>query len=148
MKLQNFKKKGFTLIETIIVIFSISAFVGIMIVVVNPPKQIIDARNSQRKGDINTILSAVYQYSIDNHGELPETIPDVPTEICMTGGDCTGLVDLSVLTENKTYLVIIPFDPIYHDENGTGYNIMKVGDKNVEISAPNAERGEIITVTK
>ncbi len=148
MKLQKFKNKGFTLIETLLVIFFISAFIGIMIIFVNPAKQLADARNSQRKGDINTILRAVYQYSIDNHGEFPDTIPDVSTEICMTGGDCTGLVDLSVLTENKTYLVIIPFDPIYHDENGTGYNIMKVGDKNVEISAPNAERGEIITVTK
>lgn len=147
MKLPNFNNKGFTLIETIIVILLISAFIGTMIIFINPPKHLADARNSQRKGDINTILSAVYQYSVDNKGEFPQTITNKKTEICMTGGDCTGLVDLSILTEEE-YLEMIPFDPLHHNENGTGYKIMKLEEGSVRITAPNAERGETIKVTK
>jgi prepilin-type N-terminal cleavage/methylation domain-containing protein len=145
---KNNLKKGFTLMETILVVFLIGALLSIVVIAVNPGKQLSDARNSQRRGDINLIVNAISQYSIDNNGEFPATITENQTEICMTGGDCTGLIDLSVLTEEEKYLVAIPFDPSLLDINRTGYEIIKSENEQVTVIAPNAERGEIIKVTK
>jgi len=75
-------------------------------------QQTSELRNLIRRADVNTILSAVYQYTIDN-GFSPNSITTTSTEICSSlAEDCTGLVDLSVLTDNEEYLFSIPPDPI------------------------------------
>ena len=66
--------KGFTLLEILLVVAIISVLAGIVIVAINPAKQLGDARNAQRRADVATILSAVYQYIIDHGGTVPATI--------------------------------------------------------------------------
>src|SRR5580700_5986831 len=105
-------QKGFTLIEVLLVVAIIAILAGIVILAVNPGKQLGDTRNAERRADVNTILNAVYQYSIDNQGNLPASITTTATDICATGASsCTGLDDLSVLSLNGKYLVAIPGDP-------------------------------------
>ncbi|MCK5603699.1 type II secretion system protein, partial [Candidatus Pacearchaeota archaeon] len=55
-------KKGFTLIELLIVIGIISILAGIVLVAVNPAQQFGKANDSERKSEIGTLLSAIYQY--------------------------------------------------------------------------------------
>ena len=109
-------KKGFTLIELLLVIGIIAILASIVIVAINPTKQLGDARDAQRRSDVNTILNAVYQYSIDFDGTLPGDIPTGTAKpICLgtvTGTDCTTTavgVDLSALLGD--YVVSIPADP-------------------------------------
>ena len=140
-------KKGFTLLEILLVVAAIGILAAIVIVAINPGKQLADTRNAQRQSDVNTILNAVYQYVIDGNA-IPGDITNSSTEICVTGGTCTGLVDLSVLTDSETYLTSIPLDPTGSSTNGAGYEISKTGNARVTVSAPDAENGETISVTK
>ena len=149
---KNIKKQaqsGFTLLEVLLVVAIIAILAGIVIIAINPGKNLGDTRNS---ADVNTILNGVYQYSLDNNGTLPSGITTTATEICATGASsCTGLVDLSALTTNGKYLVSIPKDPQCSTTcatNGTGYKIAKDAGGRLVVNAPAAEQSKTISVTK
>lgn len=141
-------QKGFTLLEILLVVAAIAILAGIVILALNPGKQLAETRNTQRAADVTTILNAIYQYSIDNDGDIPPGITTTVTEICQTGGTCTGLADLSELTNNETYLVSIPADPSGATANGAGYTVVATANDRVTVDANNAELGETITVTR
>lgn len=139
--------KGFTLIELLLVIGIIAILASIVIVAINPTKQLGDARNAQRKSDVNTILSAVYQYAIDNDGNLPSGITTTRHEICATSAtDCDSAIDLDVLT--GAYLVRIPRDPQVQSATGTNYYIVEGANGRITVDAPGAEQGASISVEK
>jgi prepilin-type N-terminal cleavage/methylation domain-containing protein len=141
------RKQGFTLLEILLVVAAISILAGIVIVALNPSKQLADTRNAQRRVDVNTILNGVYQYAVDN-GALPAAITTTVTPICKTSALCTGLIDLSAITNNGTYLVSIPFDPTSSTPTSAAYTIVKNANGRVTVTAPNAESGATISVTR
>ncbi|MFC1645114.1 type II secretion system protein [Patescibacteria group bacterium] len=141
-------EKGFTLLEILLVVAIIAILAGIVIVAINPSKQLASARDAQRRSDVNTILNAVYQYAIDNNGSVPASITTTPTEICVTGGSCSGLIDLSVLTASEEYIVSMPEDPTGSSTNGAGYEIEKSSNGRITVDAPDAEGGSAIGVTR
>lgn len=137
-------KKGFTLIEVLLVIAILSILSGIVILAINPQKQLLDAHKAQRVADVNTILSAVYQYANDNKGNMPgSNIPVAPTaalEICTASVSLTcttaSLADLSTLISSQTYLTAIPVDPAGNVTNGAGYTIQKTTNGRITVTAP------------
>jgi len=151
---KDFKNRtqGFTLLEVLLVVAIIAILAGIVIIAINPGKNLGDARNSQRSADVNTIINGVYQYSLDNNGTLPSSITTTATEICATGAaSCTGLVDLTTLTTSGKYLVSIPKDPqcaTVCATNGAGYKISKDANGRLIVVATYAEQGKTISVTK
>lgn len=106
--------RGFTLLEVLLVVGLISILAGIVVVAINPTKQLKAARDLNRKVSLIEINKALTQYYIDNNS-YPAGFPSVVTEICDTGsepswtGDCTGYANLSALV--PTYLAAIPKDP-------------------------------------
>lgn len=148
MKSLRKKASGFTLLEILLVVAGIAILAGIVILAINPGKQLGETRNAQRKVDVNTILNAVYQYSLDTNGTLPASVTGTQTEVCKTGGTCTGLIDLTVLTTNEKYLTAIPSDPTGSSTNGAGYEIMKTANGRITVAAPDAELSATISVTR
>ena len=147
------KKRGFTLLEILLVIALIAILAAIVIVAINPNKQLGEGRNAQRRADVNTILNAVYQYTIDNNGTLPSSITTTETEICDSAigeEDCNSYpyVYLAVLFTDEKYLVSLPNDPLTHGPDGTGYKIKKDTHNRVTVNAPHAEQGATISVTR
>ncbi len=144
--MQHATKKGFTLLEILLVVAAIGILAGIVIVAINPGKQLADTRNAQRRVDIKTLLDASVQYQIDV-GHFPSSITATPTEICKVGGACAGLIDLSVLV--PTYVSSLPIDPLASaSSNGTGYQIsVSASTGRATVSAPSAERGAVISAS-
>lgn len=142
--------RGFTLIELLLVIGILAVLSSIILLAINPQKQLGRSRDTQRLSDINTILNAIYQYQVDTN-TLPSGIPLNSTLfICRTGAaSCRNAVDLSVLTQSGKYLVLIPVDP--HAPlagTGTDYTIMQNVNRRLTLTAPDAEQSGGIAVTR
>lgn len=101
-------RKGFTLIEVLVVIGILTILFAIALVAVNPARQFSQANDTQRRSDINAILNAVHQFAADNKGVLPTGISTTEKNITSTAGAtnvdlCADLV--------PTYVADLPIDP-------------------------------------
>jgi len=73
-------KRGFTLIEVLIVIGILAILAGIALVAINPARQFSQARDSQRLSHVNTILNAIVQNIAENKGTFKCVIGGTLTE--------------------------------------------------------------------
>lgn len=144
------RKKGFTLVEVLLVIVIIAILAAIVIVAINPGRQISQANNTQRNSDVKTILDAVHQYSIDNRGVTPTGITAAATVV---GDDATEINICGDLV--PTYVAEMPFDPTATDAAytdcaayNTGYTILEDVNGRITVAAPAAELSETISVTR
>jgi hypothetical protein len=115
----------------------------------DPTKQLAQAHNSVRKNDIESILAAINMYYSDN-GKYPGGISAVVKKISNIGANiCSALVPI--------YKIGLPVDPSIGGgaiksctgSYDTGYTIVKdaVSGK-ITVSAPEAELGEVISITE
>jgi len=144
-KLKTLKsKKGFTLIELLVVIAIISILAVVVFVALDPVTRFADARNSRRFNDVNSILTAVHQSIVDSGGDLPGSLTTntSATEL----GTCGSCIDLSASL--SAYLKSIPTDPDGGDATNTGYEVEVDGNNIVTISAPSAENGTTVEVSR
>lgn len=153
------RRRGFTLIELLLVIGIIAILASIVIIAVNPTKQLGKARNAQRRSDVNTILNAVYQYAIDHNGNLPGTVgtssidttvrPVCQLDLAEATCIAAAFSGISLRTLSGTYIVSVPKDPsLTITGTGTRYMISRDTNSRITVAAPGAEGGEVITVTR
>lgn len=144
-------KKGFTLVEVLLVIVIIAILAAIVIVAINPGRQVSQANNTQRQSDVKVLLDAVHEFAIDNRGTFPAGITATATVV----GSGTGLIDIcSDLV--PTYIAAMPFDPTATGAAytscttyNTGYTIAQDATSGrITIAAPSAELSVTITVTR
>jgi prepilin-type N-terminal cleavage/methylation domain-containing protein len=78
-RLMNLKNKGFTIVETMIVL----AIAGLILLIIFEaiPSVETSSRNNQRRQDVQTALEAVSHWELNNSGNIPCTVlsPTCPT---------------------------------------------------------------------
>jgi len=145
--------KGFTLLEILLVVGIISVLAGIVIIAINPGRQLAQVRNTERRSDIKQIYNAVQQFYIDKKYYPASTtdyvssllqICDTSTSTYPSGLSCSGLVDLSQLV--PTYITAIPVDPQGPVSGGTGYWLGKTSTGRIVLNSERAELGATIAI--
>lgn len=124
------KNKGFTLIEILIVIGIIAVLAAIVLVAINPARQFRKANNSQRTANVNAILNAIGQYTVDNKGTLP-SIPDGELDEDL----CNDLV--------PKYIPAIPTDPDSDSEGISIEDCDDIGANDVEYEVDDDSSGRV-----
>ena len=108
----NKNRKGFTLLELILVIGIIGTLSAIVVVAVNPTKQLRKTRDSERRSEIAELQKALNQYQIKN-GDFPETIlPGYGNAypICQYGQTDDSCLNIDAIVPD--YVSEIPIDPL------------------------------------
>jgi len=126
-------KKGFTLIELLLVIGIIAILAAIVIVAINPTRQLGQARDTQRANSVRTILNAATQYYVDNGNRAG----------CLDSSGAVTLDDVASCTDLATDLATyipggaMPTDPV----SGQVFQIGKTAEPGgvVTVCAPGAE---------
>ena len=152
-KIKKQYKKGFTLIEILVVIGIIAILAGVVLVAVSPGRQFKQARDTQRVANVNTLLNAIGQNISDHQGSFfcngaIVVLPSTPTNI--TNDIASGGVDIAECLVPE-YLPKLPYDPligkgsyINEDEYNLGYKVMVDGQDRVSLEADGELEGTIV----
>lgn len=126
------RSKGFTLIEILLVIAIIAVLATVVVVALDPVRRFQDARDTRRVADIESIMTAVQQYVIDNRGVFPPGVDTLERQIgtavdgCdMAYGICSVNLQycLDLSAPLAKYLKSTPYDPGTGSVERTHYSI-------------------------
>lgn len=147
------------MLEILLVVAAIAILAGIVIIAINPNKQLGETRNAQRESDVNTILNAVYQYSLDNNGSFPGGLDAVDGSSQVLGSDsdcdttCTAVTTVADCVDVSSdlvadYLVGIPQDPSSGSSTNSDYYINVDTNNRLVVGSCDPEQSVTIEVTR
>jgi len=167
---KNKFKYGFTLLEVLLVVAIIAVLAGIVILAINPSRQLAQTRNAERRSDLKQIYNAMIQfYILEGYYPASSTLPITLTEICNTGplasssvdvdgNPCGDLINFSYDLV-PVYLAAIPADPsgplaliekiiptAWAAIGGNGYKVMVDSTNKVVLTAPQSEIGTMVAI--
>lgn len=150
-------KRGFTLIEILLVIGIIAVLATVVIVSLDPATRFQNARDARRLADIQSILSAAQQFIVDNRGSLPDGVDTIERQVgtassgcAITEGICSAnlgsCLDLSTTLER--YLKDIPYDPQNGSAARTHYTILADSNNILTVKACDSDDTTIDEVSR
>jgi prepilin-type N-terminal cleavage/methylation domain-containing protein len=154
-------KRGFTLIEILLVIAILAILLVVVFAALNPAQRLADTRDARRWNDVNQVLTAVHECLVDEDGVWATCGLADPTALSQLGTCsgtgatlCSGAAAdcLDITTELASYISDIPEDPA--DGSGDGVNTsyaIQVANGIVTVSscsAPGDTNGATIEVSR
>ena len=152
-------KKGFTLVELLVVIGILATLLAITLIAINPARQFGQANDTKRRSDVTQILNAIGQHMAENGGILHASITGLdmvtnPTGLELNEANFAGLCAVLV----PDFIPALPTNPTLATTDieeadcatytATGYNIARDANNRITISAITTDNGEVITVTR
>lgn len=149
---------GFTLIEILLVIGMIAVLSTVVLVALNPAKRFRDVRDAKRSTDVQSILSAIQTYIVDNQGAMPAGLTTTEKQLgtavsgcAIATGGCAVAATGDCVNFSATlakYLKTIPFDPNGGTDTLTKYSVVVDANGIVTVKACSAESGTNISVSR
>jgi prepilin-type N-terminal cleavage/methylation domain-containing protein len=140
--------RGFTLIELLVVITIISTLAVVVFVALNPGQRLKDSRDARRTSDVDSILTAIHQYIVDNKGSAPAGLSTTEQQLGTAASGCavatggcsvTAAACLDLTTPLAKYLKSIPTDPNTGTAGKTVYSAVQDSNGIVTVKACGTE---------
>lgn len=137
-------RSGFTLIELLVVISIIIALAVVVFSALNPGQRLKDSRDARRTTDVDSILTSIHQYIVDNKGSNPTGLSTLEQQLgtaasacaIATGGcNVTAAACLDLSTLLAKYLKSMPTDPLAGTAGKTNYSAIQDSNGLVTIRA-------------
>jgi prepilin-type N-terminal cleavage/methylation domain-containing protein len=141
------QRKGFTLIELIVVIAIIAVLAGVVMVILNPAAILEKARDTKRMEDLDTLNKVIHLAVLDEEIALQNTSGVCPTcrsnalpspEIQDIGG-VTGWVKYETIGDIGLgkFLPALPVDPLNNDDYHYSFASTETGwEINAKLESP------------
>jgi len=156
------KQSGFTLIELLVVIAIISALAVVVFAALNPAQRLKDSRDARRTSDVDTILTAVHEYIVDNKGSLPSGLTAGMSEVQLgtAGAGCTiatggcsvaAAACVNLTTPLVKYLKSMPIDPTggaTYTASTSGYSVIVDSNGIVTVKACGTEGSSNVSASR
>jgi len=157
----NINKKGFTLVELLIVIAIIVILAAVVFIALDPLTRFQEARDSTRWSDTTAVLDALKVDQVDNEGAYLASVAALTAGnyhiigTCAAGGDAgcgaqvtqAACVDLTGLV-TEGYLGEIPVDPSTGSVATTDYYLMVSATGSLTVGSCDPEGGDAISVVR
>jgi hypothetical protein len=126
-------------------------FAIVVFVALNPAQRLKDARDAHRTADVDTILTAIHSYIVDNQGSLPSGLSTGMSEVQLgsAGSGCTtssggcsvaATACTNLATPLAKYLKTIPIDPsLSFSSTKTNYSVVVDSNNIVTVKACGTE---------
>ena len=144
--------KGFTLIELLIVISIITTLAVAVFVALNPGERLKNTKDAKRTSDVDSILTAIHAYIVDNGGSYPAglTAGTAISQLGTSASGCSGTVGVCTInvaqdacvnlaTPLAPYLQSIPLDPKDGTASKTKYAVKADTNGIVTVTACGSE---------
>jgi prepilin-type N-terminal cleavage/methylation domain-containing protein len=146
-------RRGFTILELVLVIAIVGLLMTAVVILINPPKQFAKANNGARSSHLGVILGAISENMSDHKGSFScaaGSLPATSTKMSTSSYNIAPCLVPAYLSSG------MPYDPTATGAHyssttdyDTGYYVMRnASTGQITLTAPSAQLGQTIILSR